>query len=314
MSKTEYRTLSAKVRRLMAKPEDTEVEFKESLSSLSNEDLVAFANSPLGGSILVGVRESQNSFGRQFGQIVGCKVSDQGRLSILSKAESCVPPVELDIVVENTSRKPFYRVDIPSGTDKPYCTSGARYKIRGNGLNKPLLPSRLLAMFMESEAEDFFVKFRRATENLERELSEIKSRVLVQVNELLDGLTMLDSKLDHTFNIASNTESLADDAMMLSGEAQGYSEESSELLNQIKNKRLPDIEKKIDAVLEHFQIEDPVIAQERNLVQLKIASLYEEGYRDMELIYRLQFPGFSYSELKDLYKKYLDKRETHEKK
>jgi ATP-dependent DNA helicase RecG len=43
------------VRKIINKEENLEIEFKESLSGLKSEDIVAFANSKGGGIILVGV-------------------------------------------------------------------------------------------------------------------------------------------------------------------------------------------------------------------------------------------------------------------
>src|SRR5262249_10559769 len=129
----EYKTLSQRAKQLLSREEGFEVDFKRALSGLEAEDIVAFANSKAGGAILIGVDESKGADGRQAGIIVGCPVGDYDKRKILDKAHQCVPPVDVTVHVENRSDKAFYRLEIPSGPNKPYCTSGGTYKIRGDG-------------------------------------------------------------------------------------------------------------------------------------------------------------------------------------
>jgi ATP-dependent DNA helicase RecG len=172
-----FRTLSARVKLLLAGEEGFDVDFKRSLSGLENEDLVAFANSARGGTILVGVDEYKESNGRQRGKIVGCPVGDKEKVGIINRAQNCIPPVEIEIFIENTSNRPFFRIEIPSGNNKPYCTPGGTYKTRGDGRNLPLLPSHLLTTFMENESRDFLEKFRSATKELDTRLYSLMGRL-----------------------------------------------------------------------------------------------------------------------------------------
>jgi ATP-dependent DNA helicase RecG len=192
----EYGTLSQRAQLLLGRSEGYGLEFKEAIHALEPEDLVAFANSPRGGAVLIGVREFDAENGRQRGEIVGCAVGDLEKLSILNRAESCVPPIAVDIFIENADRKPFFRVEIPSGPNKPYCTAAGTYKMRGNGRTLPLLPSRLLAMFMASENQEFVERFKAATTELERELADTKARLVEEIEQLLSSLTLLDEKLE----------------------------------------------------------------------------------------------------------------------
>lgn len=235
MSKHEYGTLSQRAQSLLNRSEGYELEFKEALHALEPEDMVAFANSPEGGVVLMGVREIEARYGRQRGEIVGCAVGDPEKLSILNRAESCVPPIAVDVFIENADRKPFFRVEIPSGPNKPYCTAAGTYKIRGNGRTLPLVPSRLLAMFMASENQEFVERFKAATKELERELADTKARLIKEIEQLLGSLALLDEKVE------------AFVALNGLGERGGSS---------------PDIDllamaNKIDALLEAFEIEDP---------------------------------------------------------
>jgi len=198
MEQHEYRGMSQRARSLLDRSEGYELEFKETIHALEPEDMVAFANSPEGGVVLIGVREREAQNGRQRGAVVGCPVGDPEKLSILNKAESCVPPVAVDVIVENSARKPFFRVEIPSGPNKPYATAAGTYKIRGNGRALPLLPSRLLAMFMASENREFVERFRAATRDLELEVADTKARLMEETNRLLHSLALLDEKLEAT--------------------------------------------------------------------------------------------------------------------
>jgi predicted HTH transcriptional regulator len=162
------------------------------LGGLSSEDLVAFANSSLGGTILLGVREKKSSRGLQAAEIIGCEIGDKAKLSILGKAASCVPPVEVRVILENSEgKRPFLRVEIPPGQSRPCCTSGGTYKIRGDARNDPLTPERLLEMFMEAENDRFIQRFSRATEDLESSILDVKRRLLQEMEEIyarVDGL------------------------------------------------------------------------------------------------------------------------------
>ncbi|MGD8997199.1 MAG: ATP-binding protein [Anaerolineae bacterium] len=235
MSRHEYRTLSKRARALLMRSEGYELEFKETVQALEPEDIVAFANSLQGGVVLIGVREIETENGRQCGEVVGCPVGDGEKLSILNRAESCVPPIAVEVVVENADRKPFFRVEIPSGPNKPYCTAAGTYKMRGNGRTLPLLPSRLLAVFMASENQEFVERFKAATTKLERDLAETQAGLMQEIERLLGSLRLLDGKLAAI--VASNGLS----------ERGGSGWETD----------LPTVERKIDALLEALEVEDP---------------------------------------------------------
>ncbi len=188
----EYSGLSETAERLLGSQESNTLDFKESVGGLSSEDLVAFANSSLGGTILLGVREKKSSRGLQAAEIIGCEIGDKAKLSILGKAASCVPPVEVRVILENSEgKRPFLRVEIPPGQSRPCCTSGGTYKIRGDARNDPLTPERLLEMFMEAENDRFIQRFSRATEDLESSILDVKRRLLQEMEEIyarVDGL------------------------------------------------------------------------------------------------------------------------------
>ncbi len=194
---TEYAGLSEKAEELLGSQESRELDFKESIGGLSSDDIVAFANCHSGGSILLGVRENHDEQGRQTAEIIGCEIGDRAKLSILGKAGSCVPPVELFVIVENSEgKKPFLRISIPSGAKKPYSTSGGTYKIRGDARNNPLTPDLLLALFMDTENAQFINRFSQATQELESSLHDLKSRLLSEMEEIYSHVDKLDKTLN----------------------------------------------------------------------------------------------------------------------
>ncbi len=195
--KTEYSGLSEKAEFLLGSQENRELDFKESAGGLSADDLVAFANSPTGGTILLGVRENKDLNGRQAAEIIGCEIGDKAKLSILGRAGSCMPAVEVFVIVENSEgKKPFLRVEIPSGKSKPYCTSGGTYKIRGDARNNALTPDKLLELFMDTENAKFIDRFSNATHDLETDLHSLKTRLLSEMNEIYDHVAQLEESLN----------------------------------------------------------------------------------------------------------------------
>ncbi|MGD9029045.1 MAG: hypothetical protein PVG25_04465 [Anaerolineae bacterium] len=150
-----------------------------------------------------------------------------------------MPPIAVEVIVENADQQPFFRGkrsgEIPSGPDKPYCTAAGTYKVRGNGRTLPLLPARLLAMFMASENQEFVERFKAATTELEQELADTKARLMQETERLLSSLKLLEGRLEPP--VALNGPS----------ERDGPTRETG----------LAAIEKKLDALLEAFEIEGP---------------------------------------------------------
>lgn len=201
MDKDIYMSISRKSKALLDGQEGLDVDFKLTVRGIQATDLVAFANSDKGGTILAGVGEVEDLHSMQKGKIIGCPVGDKERLFILSKSESCVPPVEVNIVIENYARKPFYRIEIPSGKEKPYCTAGGTYKIRGDGRTNTLLPGRLLSLFLEKQSEVFLDRFREATKELGESLNEsnfaFQRDLREKVERLEKAIIKIDAKLDN---------------------------------------------------------------------------------------------------------------------
>ncbi|WP_199620441.1 AlbA family DNA-binding domain-containing protein [Paenibacillus alkalitolerans] len=196
------------INKMINKEEGFDVEFKESVAGLKSEDIVAFANSRNGGTILVGVRDSKTEDGRQLGTIVGCNISDNDKLSILNKANSCRPAVNLDISVFDLPEGSIYVISIPSGDFKPYCTESGTYRIRGDGQKRALYPNELLSLFMESERDKFVTSFRDATQTLERKLLETEEQIKNETNKIMNKFKNFEDDINTSLeNISSSAES-----------------------------------------------------------------------------------------------------------
>jgi len=241
--KYEYKGISKRVQNLLNRIEDYDVEFKETIRALETEDLVAFANSDEGGSILIGVRQTEEGKG----EIIGCPVGDEEKVSIINKAESCFPPIDIEIFTENTSKKPFFRIEIHDCKNKPYSTSSGIYKIRGDGRNKALLPGRLLTMFVEIESKKFIERYRKATDEIEKRMNSLIKKIDIMSYEIDEKLLGI---LAH-----------AEDAASFSEDSLATSEDTSEAISSVDDKLddlysiIQNIKGKIDAMIIEFKIE-----------------------------------------------------------
>lgn len=140
--------LSALTRSLLARGESREVDYKQSIGQEFNDILVAFANSDRGGYCLLGVADDRDASGRHIGRVVGIEVSDRTRGQIQSRADATIEPIEIELVpeVDDATGKHIYRVHIPPGRHKPYCTKGGRYLIRRDGQNTAITPAMMASV------------------------------------------------------------------------------------------------------------------------------------------------------------------------
>jgi len=299
--KTTYKTLSSKVRSLLQGEEGFDVEFKESIASLSNEDLVAFANSPRAGTILIGVKEKKQDGGRSYGIIKGCSVGEESKRKILNKAESCVPPIDVMVIEENTTRTPFYRIEISSGVDKPYSTSGGTYKIREDGKNKALLAGSLLSLFLSKEQDRFVARFRQATDALSKSVGEVRQ-------QLLEELEQIDSALEEIFGSAVNAQDDASEAMGFADETLGTVQHNAERINDLEG--LLDIcDSNLISLLNHFDLEDERSIRQRRMLLMHARSMIRRQLREnpklskTKIISQIQkeYPGLTDSDYTDIF-------------
>ncbi len=283
--------------------EDFDVEFKQSLSGLESEDIVAFANSARGGCILVGVEETTDANGQQRAVVVGCKHGDKAKRSVLGKAASCLPPITVDVFTENLRHKPFLRIEIQSGTSKPYSTSGGTYKIRGDGANLPMPPTMLLSMFLERESMEFWNRFQMVTENIESGLASMKDDVGQSLYALVEEAAESRETLADTL---ADIGSMAETAQTESEEAAGT---TSEIFRDMQDMSgwaylyLNEVICKLDSILKKHEIPDPAVNVNRDFLEgLILKGLI--GNTDKSSLEKLFFrahPAASKAQFEELY-------------
>lgn len=235
--------------------EGIDVEFKESVGGVDSTDLVAFANSPEGGAILIGVHETKDENGLQRGEPVGIAIGDDSKLKIINKAMSCVPPVHVEVFAENLSDKPFYRLEVPPGPLKPYCSSGGTYKLRVDGRIRPLHPEALLDLFLQREGTKFRERFAEATQQIVADLrstlgsiEEIKGVVDQKLEGIGSTLEWAEFKVDDT---ASTIEKVEDNTNRIEVEIDALRE-------------------RLTALLIHHEIPDPIKEAARKKLSAEI--------------------------------------------
>ncbi|MBN9218993.1 MAG: ATP-binding protein [Mesorhizobium sp.] len=205
--KKRIKNLSKLTRELLAEGESVRSDFKRLPDGISADDLVAFANSEAGGQILAGVDE-QVVDKAQIGVVRGCDVSDATVLQVLNKAVSCIPPVSIDVYIENLDDKPILRVEVPPSQTKPHCTPKGVYCRRDGSRNRPLHPSELLRLFLDSEASAFAARFEVAAERITDELSSLESSLDSSIRSMSDQLGWADSQLGDTESTLARIQGL----------------------------------------------------------------------------------------------------------
>ena len=224
-----------------------------------------------------------------------------GHFKMAPLRRSLTPPVDIEIFTENTNQCPFFRIEIPSGNQKPYCTLGGTYKIRGDGRTNALLPGRLLTMFMEKESQQFIERYQEATKNLENSLEDIKAKISAELQDLLRNTQEMEKKINGTLE---NIFTTAVDAAEASQEAHSLSEETfagidstiaaidglDQRIDPIEwsLSSIKDIETKLNAVLRNLEIDDPLIEITKIRAKEYITlALYEDEANKEELIEKL---------------------------
>ncbi len=205
--KKRIKNLSRLTRQLIAEGESERADFKRAPDGIHADDLVAFANSDGGGYILAGIDE-QTIDKAQVGVVRGCDVSDAAILQILNKAVSCFPPVSIDIFIENLDHKPILRVEVQSSQTKPHCTPKGVYCRRDGARNRPLHPTELLRLFLESEASAFTARFEVASERITEKLSNLQEALDNRIKSMSDQLGWAEFQFSDTESTLDNIQGL----------------------------------------------------------------------------------------------------------
>lgn len=206
--------LSQKVKRLLTREEDIEVEFKEVISKEITDTMVAMANA-IGGFILIGVRDSEDEKGRQIGEVVGITISDDNKLKIIQKAQSVIDKLFPKIWNEtDDAGRSIYVVQILEGPRKPYCTQGGRYLMRADGNNTAITPSMLEDLIIErlgSYVHESKKDVEEPLETLQEEFTQFVGRLRDEWNAESDsdrpstneGKTILKNAFHEVLNFKS---------------------------------------------------------------------------------------------------------------
>jgi len=252
----EYKALSRRARALLTRPEGIDVDFKRSPQAVTAEHLVAFANSVAGGAILVGIEDDALPDGRQRGSIVGCDVGDATRLTLMNTATTCVPPISIEIVVENAASLPFLRVEILPSSMRPHSTGGGTYKVRRDGRSAPLLRDELLTMLVEQEGATFASRFRKATERMQSDFE----RSFAEVQQLAESI--------HT--ATQGAESEASDATW---SLQQLESDVPDIARQVgrTDARVRDLDLQLQSLLAHTGAPDPIKQRETEKLKKDVA-------------------------------------------
>lgn len=205
--KKRIRNLSKLTRELLAEGESVRSDFKRLPEGISADDLVAFANSDGGGQILAGVDE-QVVDKAQIGVVRGCNVTDATILQVLNKAISCIPPVSIDIYIENLDDTPILRVEVPTSQTKPHCTPKGVYCRRDGSRNRPLHPSELLLLFLDSEASAFAARFEVAAERITVDLGNLESSLDSSIKSMSNQLGWAEFQLGDTESTLDRIQAL----------------------------------------------------------------------------------------------------------
>lgn len=247
---------------LLNRAEDFALDFKRDVRGLHAEDLVAFANTPAGGVILVGVTEEPGPNGRQTACVIGCRTGDNEKLQIVNKAQECIPPVHIEVVEEHFGQTAFLRVDIPASAGRPHCTSAGVYKVRADGRNRVLRPDEIAAILLERESESFRGRFAEATQSLARSLKQI-------IGEIQGIEANLESQLQSISSSAEEASSEASDAAwtLRSLEDSVTSLRSSA---ELQRRSLNQVHERLAHLLEAQAVADPVAEREQQALQAEI--------------------------------------------
>lgn len=286
--------LTKRTQKILLAGENQKVDFKLNPNGVHIDDLVAFANTEMGGEIILGVDERKNEDGSQYGVPKGCEPSDEVALQILNKAVTAIPPISVKLFAENTSHHPIVRIVIPTSDNKPHCTPKGVYLRRDGSRNRPIHPPELLKIFLDSESRAFSERFEDAAETITHQLIELQDSLTSSVDGMASQLGWVDSQLGDT---ESAMQSAAAYAKLGHEEATFISDRLRTLFRQderddpVHNKVRADF---LESIVSQLQ-EDPALIEtakeNRSSIQLsaKGRAAKELTKTDLEVIFKEAF-------------------------
>jgi len=125
-----------------------------------------------GGTVLVGVLPEPDEDGDR---VIGCDVDQDARGWVLRAAASCLPPVPVTILVENTERYPMLRLEVGSGG--LHATAGGHYGIWTDGAIETLDPTEIRLRCQEDGIAALLRLQSRAIVDLQAEIAALHDAV-----------------------------------------------------------------------------------------------------------------------------------------
>ncbi len=186
------RIFDKKTSSLIRLEESDFLDFKETPESITGKDLVSFANAN-GGIILTGIKEAESKGGIQKGKVIGCDVSDKVKRSIIQKAKSCIPSVDIEISSEIVGKKNLLRIEIFKGKNKPYCTSSGDYRIRTGSVNDKIDPFLMKQIILNSEASSFVERFSIVSGELLDVIEDVRQDILSATEDIQSSVDSLEN-------------------------------------------------------------------------------------------------------------------------
>ncbi|GHU65125.1 ArsR family transcriptional regulator [Bacteroidia bacterium] len=153
------------IKSIASSGEGYNADFKISVPSKVRElsqDACAFANSE-GGYILIGIDNKD--------QIVGTTINNTKRSAIQDAIRDISPVINVNTYSVDVEGKTIWVLDVPSGKDKPYVTSGAIYVREGTNSQK-LTTAEEIRIFFQSSNRIYFDAVPCPRFNIEEELDK----------------------------------------------------------------------------------------------------------------------------------------------
>jgi len=108
------------------------------------KEIICFANAE-GGQIFIGVDDSA--------KVTGIENTDELMLLVDNVAyHNCKPPVTILMEIVKVDDKSVLVINIPKGSNRPYCTNSRQYYIRSSNRCRPASREELLRLFQASES------------------------------------------------------------------------------------------------------------------------------------------------------------------
>ena len=192
MPQVDYKQICTAESELLTAADGPKIVFETYLKKLSPTLLVAFANMPTGGTIMVTNTKSSTD-------------NDSTESYIDGMAACCLPPLVLSIQEKKVDGNCCFQVEVPASEDRPYCTEDGEYVVWSEGKIRTLPPHELQALFLKQESKAQVSPLKGAqeesgTEQILEVISSVEKNVYegnVDTDKSFEKLcTVLDSILD----------------------------------------------------------------------------------------------------------------------